>query len=95
MLLFSIVGWAVSVALDGRKLHCGGTQQMDAATKNRYKWYVYVLFGLLVVCPVSLATESWLIYYPSVLATVGFLVGEIGWGSPWKAFGWILPESDD
>jgi len=86
MVLFGIIGWAAGIVRDKRKLHCGGTQDLDAVTKKRY--FSLFLFGiaLLILATVFLATTRLALYFATILLILLVLTGEIGWGSPLEPF---------
>jgi peptidoglycan/LPS O-acetylase OafA/YrhL len=86
MVIFGIIGWAAGIVRDKRKLHCGGTKELDAVTKKRY--FTLSLFGLafLILATVFLATTRLVFYFVTILLILLVLVGEIGWGSPWEPF---------
>ncbi len=89
MVLFGIIGWAAGIVRDKRKLHCGGTKELDAVSKKRY--FTLFLFGLvfLILATVFLATTRLVFYFATILLILLVLVGEIGWGSPLEPF--IIP----
>jgi peptidoglycan/LPS O-acetylase OafA/YrhL len=86
MVLFGLIGWGAGIVLDNRKLHCGGTKELDPVTKKRY--LPLFLFGLvlLILATVFLATTKLVLYFATVLLILLVLIGEIGWGSPLEPF---------
>src|SRR5439155_12302095 len=86
MLIFGIFGWAVATVVEGKKLHCGGTKKIDAATRTKYRWQSAIAVFLILLAPVLLLSGAWYLYFPLMFFLVTCFVAEVGWGN---AF-WIL-----
>jgi ABC-type antimicrobial peptide transport system permease subunit len=82
-LFLGILGWAVSVVIDGKKLHCGGTQELDHSTRKKYRCQIPVVLAFLVLVPFLLLKENWWLYFLVMFFVLGSFVGEIGWGD-WR-----------
>lgn len=91
-LLFGLLGWAFAVLIQGKKLYCGGTELADEESRSKHLLYVIVVLLGTAVITLFIAKE-WLTQYFLVVAIIGaILVGEIGWGKPFKAMETILPK---
>jgi len=80
---FAILGWAVGVVLgQARKLHCGGTQELDESSRQRYAplAIVFLLFCFLSI--VMLTKGWWILYYLTAGLSMVALACEIGWEDP-------------
>jgi peptidoglycan/LPS O-acetylase OafA/YrhL len=86
MVLFGLVGWAAGIVVDNRKLHCGGTKELDELAKKRYVPLFLIGLALLILATVFLATTRLTFYFATILLILLVLVGEIGWGSPLEPF---------
>jgi hypothetical protein len=88
--IFGIVGWAfTTILISQKKLHCGGTQRLDQATRSRYVVWGIMLLTLIVLAPVLLITRMWFLYFPCMGVLTFCFVGEIISGSPTKAFTYL------
>src|SRR5436190_23708905 len=63
MTMFAAFGWAVTTVINGKKLHCGGTERIDKETRQRYRWQAPIAIALAAATLVLIATEHWLAYY--------------------------------
>ena len=86
MVLFGLLGWAAGIVFDNRKLHCGGTKELDDLTKKRYLPLFLIGLVLLILATVFLATTRLGFYFATILLILLALAGEIGWGSPLEPF---------
>jgi len=86
MLTFGLFGWAFGVVLDNRKLHCGGTRELDTPTRHRYRIECVMGMALVVFAAVFLATTRLVFYFLTTFLLVCVLAGEIGYDSPWAVF---------
>jgi hypothetical protein len=86
MIVFGVYGWAVATIIDGKKLHCGGTQKLDSETRQRYRWQGIIAFFLVMLAPMLLFTHLWFFYFPCMFLLIVCFVGEVGWGSPTGVF---------
>jgi hypothetical protein len=98
MVCFGLIGWAGAICfVQRKKLHCGGTVPIsDIEWPDYAKRYCYG--GMYVISGFTLATIGILgaanstsyricgmaLYFCSLPTTFAVLVGEIGWGDPWK-----------
>src|ERR1700688_2955690 len=63
MIMFAIFGWAMTAVIDQKKLHCGGTEQIDEDTRQRYRWQAPIALFLAGSALTFVATEQWIFYY--------------------------------
>ncbi len=81
-LVFSMVGWAIAVVSQNKKLHCGGTRDRDEDDNSKLMLFNIIIVGFLVIGGISLATKEFVYYAISIVIVLGMLVGEVGWGRP-------------
>ena len=86
MIIFGMFGWAITTVLQGKKLHCGGTQDLDLATRDRYIVQAPAAVVLVGVSLVLLTKEHWYLYYACMFLLVCCFVGELGWGNAFRIF---------
>jgi hypothetical protein len=90
-IMFGVIGWALSTILVNQaKLHCGGTQRLDAPTRQRYNRWAMFMLPLLVLVVAFLVSRLWPLYFLSVALLTFCFLSEIVSGSPMKAAGTLL-----
>jgi hypothetical protein len=87
MLIFGIFGWAVATVVAGKKLHCGGTQRIDTATRQKYGWQSALAVFFVILAPMLLMTHLWYFYFPVMFILFACFIGEVGWGNAFRILG--------
>lgn len=86
-ILFALYGWAVGITLgQGRRLHCGGTEERAQEDNAPLSALMLVLVALLVIGAITLSGQHYVSYTIVFMLATFALLGEVGWGDPF----WIV-----
>lgn len=98
MLAWSALGWAFGTVLQGKMLHCGGTEKLpEDETEKSYAQRRYVFWGIIAIFLLVLAFGLFCIpdlWYWAFLPTAAFVLGIVGEtvaGKPWRFLSPDLP----